>query len=165
MFHRTRREGAFLARIEGLAETLAEASGMLAEKTALLGIAGQYEAAKKQLVDVQITLDQSNEQHARTTREIEHKVGLHKIQTEHDVKAARKEAELAVREEALTAERERFKSEMEFMQQRFEDEVKSQRVIVEQVLSRLPEFKQTHSTVEHIGVQPQAAPIKLEIEK
>lgn len=162
MFGKAARERSLLDRIESLARQQAEVAGILDSKYEILGIAEQYEQAKKQLVDVQLELEKSHEQHARERREIDHKLGLHRIQVEQERTAAIKEAQLAVREEALTAQQGRFEKEMEFMQQRFEDEVKSQRVIVEQVLGRLPSF--SHQRVEHIGTDPNP-PQRLAIEE
>lgn len=151
MFGTNRRT---LARIETLSQQLATLSGEVAAKSELLGLANEYEQAKKQVVDMELKMATLTEEHERQIREVEHKIGLHKIQTEHDVKAARKEAELAVREEGLNAQKDQFKDQMEFMSKRMENEIESQRDLMEKILSRLPNFERSHTTVEHIGVQP-----------
>lgn len=150
-------------QIEDLTMTLAKISGELAEKADTLGIVEDYEQAKKQLVDLQLSKERLLEDQARKEREIEHRLGLHRIQVEQERTAAIQEAKLAVREEALSAQEGRFKQEMEFMQGRFEQEVASQRKLVEQVLERLPTFQRTYSTVEHIGQDPDPK-VRLELE-
>lgn len=156
MFGRDRR----LLGIEDLYRELARVSGLLSEKSEKLGLAEEYEHTKKQLVDTEIQLSKVREEHAQKEREIEHKLGLHKIQVEQETAAAVSNATLAVREEALKQKEDRFKDEMAFMQTRFESEVQAQRALVEQMMNRLPVFQ--HSRVEHIGVDPNP-PGKLEI--
>lgn len=159
---KTARERRTLDQIEYLTRELASASGALASKWEELDTAGELVGARKQLAEAEIRLTKIQELHDKEKREIDHKLGLHRIQVEQERTAAVQEAKLAVREEALAAQEGRFRQEMEFMQTRFEDEVKSQRILVEQVLTRLPVFE--HKRVEHIGVDPNP-PQRLAIEE
>lgn len=152
MFWKSGREKHLQESLEQLGRSLTEARGEADAIQQRLSLLEDYEAVKKALTDKEIELAKVHEDHARANREIEHKLGLHKIQVEQEKTAAVTEAKLAVREEALAAKEGRFQQEMQFMQKRFEDEVASQRKLVEQVLDRLPHFE--HRRVEHIGVDP-----------
>lgn len=162
MFGDKARERKVLARIEELSKAQATVAGRLDARHQQLEVATELQSTKKELVEAQLELSKIQEKHDRERREIEHKLGLHRTQVEQERKSAVQEAKLAVREEALEAQQGRFEKEMEFMQTRFEDEVKSQRVLVEQVLTRLPVFE--HKRVEHVGVDPNP-PQRLAIEE
>lgn len=159
MFERRRKE-----QLTELGRDLSFLKGELTEVTEKLQLVDDYAVVKKELTDKQIELDKLRERHERENREIEHKLGLHKVQVAQERHAAVQEAKLAVREEALEAQKGQFQNEMKFMQDRFEKEVESQRKLVEQVLERLPKFERTYSTVEHIGKEPPVAG-QLEITK
>lgn len=154
------RESDLLERIESAAKALAETQGVLAAKTAQLGVAEDYEAAKKQVVDLEIQIQKKDEDFARKERETEHKLGLHRQQIESERKimlaeaqaeklTSVEEAKLAVREENLNAERERFNQEIEFRTERFEAEAATLRNLTEQILQRLPNV--TASFTQHVG--------------
>lgn len=83
------------------------------------------------------------EENDRKIRETEHKVGLLKTQQEHDVANARRETMVQVREENLSADRDRFKGEMDFQRQHLEKEVERVASILGQVLERLPNLDAT----------------------
>ena len=76
---------------------------------------------------------------AKKEREIEHKVGLERNRQKFETEQAKREATVTVREENLTADRDRFEGQMKFQQERFTEEVKYLKDMVGQVLKRLPD--------------------------
>lgn len=78
------------------------------------------------------------EDNDRKIRETEHKVGLLKTKQDHDVDHATRMAKLHVREENLSADRERFQAEMEFQREHLQREVDRVESILGKVLERLP---------------------------
>lgn len=100
----------------------------------------------KQLSTLKIEKDRIEEGFQRKEREIEHKVGLIRLEIEAGDKQKTKEFELKAQEIKLEAkgvalaEREKaFTERMEFIQKRFENEVGYLKGMVEQVLQRLPD--------------------------
>lgn len=100
----------------------------------------------------------------RSELDIEHKLGLHRVQIESERRImiaeaeaerlrAVEEAKLAVREGNLKAERKRFEQEIEFRTKRFEEEAATLRGLTEQILSRLPTVTvdRQYRTVETVG--------------
>jgi hypothetical protein len=142
-----------IERIESLYLTLAAVEGRLAEKSEALEVVADYEIVKKKLTDAEIELSKKDEEHARKMRETEHKIGLVRQQMDAESKAAKKEAELAVREEAMEQQKAEFDRQMKFREDRFQDEINATRNLMDQILTRLPSY--THSTVRHEGVTPQ----------
>lgn len=160
---RGQREQRLLERLEALSRTLAVREGQADAAEERLRVFDDLEEVKTALSDKQIELDRVLEKHAKEKRDIEHKLGLHRQQVAQESEAAVREAKLSVREEALEAQKGRFQEEMDFMQKRFESEVQAQRVLVEQVLERLPKFERTYTTVEHVGNRPPDVVGQLEI--
>lgn len=78
------------------------------------------------------------EDNDRRIRETEHKVGLLKTKQDHDVEHATRLAKLQIREENLSADRERFQAEMEFQREHLQREVDRVESILGKVLERLP---------------------------
>lgn len=78
------------------------------------------------------------EEFDRKDREIEHKIGLEKNRQEFEIKQAKREAAVSVLEDALAAKEEAFEERMKFQHDRFIEEVKYQRSLVEQMMKRLP---------------------------
>ena len=78
------------------------------------------------------------EDNDRKIRETEHKTGLLKTRQDHDVDNARRETRLAVREENLAADKERFKAEMDFQREHLQREVTRIEDILGKILDRLP---------------------------
>ena len=74
----------------------------------------------------------------RREREIQHKLGLHKKQVEHEQKQATESAKLEIERAGLDRDRLHFEERMEFHQTRFEEEVKYQRGLLEKMLKQLP---------------------------
>ena len=80
------------------------------------------------------------EDSARKIRETEHKTGLLKVKQEHEVANARRETELAVREENLKADKQRFADEMKFQREHLQREVDRIEGILGKLLERLPDI-------------------------
>lgn len=93
---------------------------------------------EREKVQLEIRLDRVKEEHARETREIEHMVGLHKEQVKQEMELAERSAKIAVREENLTADRERFEEHLSFMRERTETELERLGKLTGEILERLP---------------------------
>lgn len=119
-------------------------------------LAGEVETLTKSKTAKEIELDRVVEKHARETREIEHKLGLHKQQVDLEIRSAKRETELDVREQALQEQRDRFEEHMEFQRERFQGEIDATRGLMQQILERLPTVtvERKYETVETIGDKP-----------
>lgn len=93
---------------------------------------------REEIVKLEVERDKKQEDFARREREIEHKVGLEKKRQEQELALAKREAQVAGQEAALTADRKRFEEQMEFHQERFEKEITYQRELLQKMLERLP---------------------------
>ena len=82
--------------------------------------------------------DRLVEDNDRKIRDTTHKVGLLKTQQEHEVANARRETELEVREGALKAKEDQFKSEMAFQREHMDRENAGIKDILGKILERLP---------------------------
>ena len=98
----------------------------------------KIETLKKAISQLEINRDKKQEEFDRKEREIEHKVGLIKEQQEFELRAAKQEALLDVREENLKKDVDRFEQQMKFQQERFEKEVGYLKDIMQDILKRLP---------------------------
>lgn len=123
-----------LDRIEGLSEQLAEKRG----EQEGLNLLDRIKGLREEISDLEISRDGKQEEVDRREREITHKVGLEKKRSEFEQGAAKREAVLEVREEALSAGQERFNKEMEFQRSRFEEEVGYLKGLMGEILERLP---------------------------
>lgn len=108
-----------------------------------LGKAAALEAEIVRLKDEVADLKREKKEQER---EIEHKLGLHRKQIEHerehlaeDHGLAVDRAKLDMERDNLTTEREAFEKEMKFRTERFEAEVGYLREISEKILARLPD--------------------------
>jgi hypothetical protein len=117
---------------------------------------------KNEIADLKIKLREMEDTHKRQVarkeedfaqerREIEHKTGLLIKQTEEDRKSAIKEAELAVREENLNAERERDKKEAAYKEKRMDEEMQKMQALMGQVMERLPNVNYNLDRTIHEG--------------
>lgn len=93
---------------------------------------------KKQIAQLEIDRDKKNEEFDRREREVEHKVGLERKRQEFEIEQSRRETTVKVREENLSADKERFKAEMDFQRKHLESEIGSLRELVGKMLERLP---------------------------
>jgi len=99
---------------------------------------GKIADLQKEITKLEIERDKKVEEYARREREIEHKVGLERKRQEFEIEQAKRETSTTVREENLKADKERFKSEMDFQRKRLEEEVTALRTLVGQMMERLP---------------------------
>ena len=76
-------------------------------------------ALQEQREHALIQKDRKDEEFAKKEREIEHKVGLERTRQKFEVENAKREATVTVREENLTADRDRFEGQMKFQNERF----------------------------------------------
>ena len=93
---------------------------------------------QKQVVTVEIEKSKQEEAFERKERDIEHKIGLVKMEQEAELKHKIKEAELGIQEKNLTAERKQFDDNMKFQNDRFTDEVKYMKDLLVKIMDRLP---------------------------
>jgi chromosome segregation ATPase len=95
---------------------------------------------QQEKTNAEIELDRVQEKHARENREIEHKLGLHKLQTTEELKLAKREASLEVQEKNLKAEKDAFKAQMDFITSHMEGEIERVTKLQTEILARLPEI-------------------------
>lgn len=95
----------------------------------------------------QLTIDRNliNEKYEKREREIEHKLGLERIRQEQELKLGLREQTVKIREENLTADRDRFTKEMAFVTQRFEQETGYLKDMIKPLLEALPKMKITEN--------------------
>ena len=98
---------------------------------------------RENITDLQIQKAKREEEFARKEREIEHKVGLHKTQTEQAITLAKREAIVTVREENLTADRKRFEDQMTFVTENFNKQTDYLKTIIGDLAERLPSLAMT----------------------
>ncbi len=97
------------------------------------------EKLKTEVSDLTIAKGKLVEEHARSTREVEHMIGLQRSRQKLETEQAATTATLEVREENLAAERKQFEKNMEFMTERFDKEVEYLKEIADKILARLPD--------------------------
>lgn len=130
-----------IAEIQGLRADIAGLRKTRDAETKASNLASEIEGLKATIVDLGIEKSKLDEQHARETREVEHKVGLQKKRADFEQESAKREATLAVREENLAADKDRLKEQVEFLQGRFEAEVGYLKELMGEVLHRLPDVQ------------------------
>lgn len=118
---------------------------------------------KGEIEELKLSKARLVEDNDRKIRDTEHKVGLLKLQQDHEVKNAKRETQLEVREQNLTADKDRFAAEMEFQRKHLQGEVTRIEKILEKVLDRLPNIEATFSaetTVAPRAASPRKAPAR-----
>lgn len=118
-----------------------ELTGLRQERAALneeLALSDQVITLKRKVSDLEIQRAQKQEEQDRKVRETEHRVGLLRVQQEHDVENAKRETMLEVRESNLSKDKERFEQEMKFQREHMQREVDRIESVLGQVLERLP---------------------------
>lgn len=123
-----RRVSKQLAQLQGEKEAVDQARALLGEK---LDLAQQVETLK-------IEKARREEEFARERREIEHATGLHRKQSEWERKQAVEEAKITVREENLSAERQRFTDQISFQKEQIKAEVDRMEKLISGLMDRLP---------------------------
>lgn len=122
-----------IAALRGKRETISEE----------LGLSEQVKRLMREVETLKIEKARQEEEQNRREREVEHKVGLERKRQEFEVEQAKREALVAVREENLEADRNRFEEQMKFTASRFEDEVGYLKEIMTEIMRRLPEISVT----------------------
>lgn len=134
-------------RRNGLAKVVADAvkaalddaeSEVAARYRKVTDLQGQITELREKLETLRISKARKDEEFATREREIEHKVGLERARQEFEIEQAKREATVAIREENLEADKERFAEQMEFHRTRLEAEVASLRDLTGKLLERLP---------------------------
>jgi hypothetical protein len=124
-----------------LAELKAEVRALRRERdeaSCAMKLAEQVTMLRKNISDLEISKAKLVEDNDRKIRETEHKVGLLKLQQQHEVSNAKRETTLEVREGNLSADKERFAAEMEFQRKQLQGEVERIDGILGKILERLP---------------------------
>ena len=134
----TDRTDELLARIEELSAQIAELKGEATGLRRTRSLTEEVDRLREEIARLKVEKSTLEEANAREKREVEHMVGLERKRAEHDRDNAIREVKLAVREENLAAERERFDREMEFREERFTSEVGYLKDLMEKILERLP---------------------------
>ena len=122
-----------------LRSVLEDAATTLGKIKTLADLNKEAKALREKLETLEIEKDRKDEVFAKKEREIEHKVGLERTRQKFESEQAKREATVTVREENLTADRNRFEEQMKFQQERFTEEVTYLKDMVGQVLKRLPD--------------------------
>ena len=148
---RETREKQILEEIRGLRKQVAEIKGERDAVRDEISLSKALVALKTEKTDLEIDLARVKEQHEREKREIEHMVGLERKRREFEIDSAKRDTTLTVREENLTADRERFEKEMQFTRARFEEEVGYLKSLMGEVLERLPTVKVDRKITELVG--------------
>lgn len=144
--------GLFTTKPNYTEEILAEIQDLKCQVAALKGereatkdkkkLDEEYAKLKRELTDLQIDYDREKEKWDREKRETEHMVGLQRKRQEFEVDSARTTATLAVREESLKADKERFEEHVKFIEKRFDQQFESLNTLMEKFLERMPTTKQ-----------------------
>ena len=98
----------------------------------------ELETMRRELSKLRAEKDEQLEKYARREREIEHMLGLERERQKFETDAAKREAVLAVREEGLKSDRERFEGQMEFHERRFTEEVRYLKDMIDTLAKQLP---------------------------
>lgn len=94
---------------------------------------------KRSIADLKADESRITEKYERERREVEHMVGLERKRQEFEIDQAKREATVQVREDAISAEKERFEEQMKFITDRLSKEVAYLKDdILKAVLDRLP---------------------------
>lgn len=93
---------------------------------------------KREISELVIQREQHKERHEREERELRHMIGLEKKRQEVEMKQAKQEATLAIREENLKAQQQRFEEQLKFNTQRFEKMESYLKDMMTSILERLP---------------------------
>jgi hypothetical protein len=133
--------------LERLAEEVAkmrgEVAGLRRERADLKSLDRLEEeriTLRKQITDLEITQDRVKEQHAREKREVEHMVGLERNRQEVELQQAKRDTELRVREENLSADKDRFAAEITFQREHMQREVDRIERLMGEIVKRLPDI-------------------------
>jgi hypothetical protein len=133
-------------KVDQLHDTIGDLSGEIrelrAERDALTDASAlreERDRIKTELVELQIEKSKVDEEHDRRERETLHKVGLERKRQEFEADAAKREAKLEVREEALDSAKDLVQDKLDFMQERMTEEIKYlKESVIEAVIKLVP---------------------------
>lgn len=110
-----------------------------------LDLSQEVDKLRGQVSELEVTKSQINEKYEKREREIEHKLGLERLRQEQELKLGLREQTVKIKEENLTADRDRFTKEMTFVTQRFEQETGYLKDMIKPLLEALPKMKITEN--------------------
>lgn len=110
-----------------------------------LDLSQEVDKLRGQVSELEVIKSQINEKYERREREIEHKLGLERIRQEQELKLGLREQTVKIKEENLTADRDRFTKEMKFVTDRFETETGYLKDMIKPLLEALPKMKITEN--------------------
>lgn len=139
----------FKNQSDPVAQELLEEVRRLSKKVAELKGEQDYVEERRSLLDdrdrilaevetLKIEKGRKQEEFARERREIEHATGLHRKQSEWERTKAVDEAKITVREENLSAERQRFEDQISFHKEQIAAEVDRLEKLLTGLMERLP---------------------------
>ncbi len=99
---------------------------------------GDVTQLREEIETLKIEKGRKEEEFAKKEREIEHKVGLERKRQEFEIEQAKRETTVAVREENLKADKDRFAEQLKFHEDRFATEVGYLKDMMGQLMERLP---------------------------
>lgn len=156
------RRAELKTEIEDLTKQVGELNGSIVKLTRehaaaaeAVALSDQVLKLKRQVADLEIEKSKKTEEFDKRERELTHMVGLERSRQEQEIKLAKRETTVEVREGNLKAEREEFEKRMAFREKTFDEQTKSMKSILEQVLGRLPTVTvgQTHEIHETVGAK------------
>lgn len=101
-------------------------------------LADERDSLREQIETLKIEHSRREEEFARERRELEHATGLHRKQSEWERERAVSDAQIAVREENLSAERKRFEEQIAFHKEQIKTEVDRMEKLMSGLMERLP---------------------------
>ena len=110
----------------------------------------EREKLKLQVETLKIEKARKDEEHERKERELEHKLGLHKLQVDEELKHALASAKLDAQASVQTQREENFKEQMKFVTEQFDELLERQDGLLKQIIERLPSAE----ILAHIGEAP-----------
>lgn len=123
---------------EVMTRAIEDTESFLSKLKSTFDIGAQILKLKEELEVLKIEKGRKEEEFAKREREIEHKVGLERKRQEFEIKQAKREALVGVREENLKADQERFSEQLKFHEDRFSKEVGYLKEMLGEMLKRLP---------------------------
>ena len=127
-------------QLAGLRKQLRQIQDQLSDRKELLGLTDDIVTLKTTISDLEISKSKLTEAHEREKRETLHMVGLEKKRSEFETEAARRDAQLEVREEALKAQQDRFEEHIKFVEGRMNTHLQDMKDLITAVLGKTPDY-------------------------
>jgi hypothetical protein len=106
-----------------------------------LELANEVIALKREKIQLTDRIAELKVDSIQQTREIEHKVGLHRIQVQAETDIALRKARLDVDQANLTADKTRFEENLKFTRDQMNGQLTDMKDILKSIIARLPEEK------------------------